>query len=118
MAVFLMWMPCSGANHAAVDCSMDPQLHDLMARLDKLSDDFAELREGVRKAVLVADVDPEMTLTRSRKVLEYVVRDVFERRVMEPPGTRPLENLLQRLVKDGFLPERPQVVGRGNQEHA
>ena len=47
-----------------------------------------------------------MALTRARKVLEYVVRDVFERRVQEPPGTRPLENLLQRLVKDGHFPER------------
>jgi hypothetical protein len=47
-----------------------------------------------------------MALTRARKVLEYVVRDVFERRVKEPPGTRPLENLLQRLVKEGFFPER------------
>jgi formylglycine-generating enzyme required for sulfatase activity len=85
---------------------MDPSLHDLIARLDQLSDGFAELRDGVRKAVLVADLDPEMALTRARKVLEYVVRDVFERRVQEPPGTRPLENLLQRLVKDGFFPDR------------
>jgi hypothetical protein len=51
-------------------------------------------------------VDPEMALIRSRKVLEYVVRDVFVRRVGEPPGTRPLENLIQRLVKDGHFPPR------------
>lgn len=49
---------------------------------------------------------PEMALTRARKVLEHVVRDVYERRVEEPPGTRPLENLLQRLVKDGYFPDR------------
>jgi formylglycine-generating enzyme required for sulfatase activity len=85
---------------------MEPPLQDLITRLDRLSDDFSELREGVRKAVLVADLDPEMALTRARKVLEYVVRDVFERRINEPPGTRPLENLLQRLLKDGFFPER------------
>lgn len=47
-----------------------------------------------------------MALIRSRKVLEYVVRDVFQRRVQEPPGTRPLESLIQRLVKDGYLPPR------------
>jgi formylglycine-generating enzyme required for sulfatase activity len=93
-------------HHAAVDRFMDPSLHDLIARLDQLSDSFAELREGVRKAVLVADLDPEMALTRARKVLEYVIRDVFERRIKEPPGTRPLENLLQRLVKEGFFPDR------------
>ena len=85
---------------------MDPLFQILIDRLNHVSDQFVELREGVRKAVLVADLDPEMSLTRARKVLEYVVRDVFERRVQEPPGTRPLENLLQRLVKDGFFPER------------
>ena len=47
-----------------------------------------------------------MALTRARKVLEYVVRDVYQHRIHEPPGTRPLENLLQRLVKDGFFPDR------------
>ena len=83
---------------------MDRQFQDLIDRLAHLSDEFMELREGVRKAVLVADLDPEMSLTRARKVLEYVVRDVFERRIKEPPGTRPLENLLQRLLKDGFSP--------------
>src|SRR3954452_17049353 len=85
---------------------MEPSLQDLIDRLDRLSGEFQELREGVRKAVLVADLDPDMALTRSRKVLEYVVRDVFERRIKEPPGTRPLENLLQRLVKEGFFPDR------------
>ncbi len=45
-----------------------------------------------------------MALTRARKVLEYVVRDVFEHRIKEPPGTRPLENLLDRLVKERPFP--------------
>jgi hypothetical protein len=74
--------------------------------LEQLSDEFRDLRDGVRKAIRIADEDPEMALTRARKVLEYVVRDVYERRIQEPPGTRPLENLLQRLVKDGFFPRR------------
>src|SRR5437016_1858185 len=85
---------------------MDPSLQALLARLDRLSDDFREVREGVHKALRVADLDPEMALTRARKVLEFVVRDIYERRCGEPPGTRPLENLLQRLVKDGHLPPR------------
>jgi formylglycine-generating enzyme required for sulfatase activity len=85
---------------------MDPLLKSLLSRLEQLSEQFRELREGVQKAVLVADFDPEMALTRARKVLEYVIRDVYERRIQEPPGTRPLENLLQRLVKDGHFPER------------
>lgn len=85
---------------------MDPTLLPLLNRLDSLSEEFRELREGVHKAIQVAEFDPEMALTRARKVLEYVVRDVYERRVKEPAGTRPLENLLQRLVKDKFLPGR------------
>jgi len=85
---------------------MDPALQPLLSRLEQLSEEFRELRDGVQKAVLVAELDPEVALTRARKVLEYVVRDVYQRRINEPPGTRPLENLLQRLVKDGFFPDR------------
>jgi len=85
---------------------MDPSLQIVIDRLNQLSEQFEELREGVRKAVEGATVDPEMALIRSRKVLEYVVRDVFMRQVGEPPGTRPLENLIQRLVKDGHFPPR------------
>ena len=82
------------------------QFQTLLDRLDHLSDQFRELRDGVRMAVLVADLDPEMALARARKVLEYVVREVYERRVGEPPGTRMLDELLKRIVKDGHLPPR------------
>ncbi len=85
---------------------MDATIESLLGRLEQLPEHFRELRDGVRQVVKIADASPEMALTRARKVLEYVVRDVYERRVNEPPGTRPLENLLQRLVKDGFFPER------------
>ncbi len=83
---------------------MDVPIQALIDRLDRLSAQFDDLRRLIRKAVRLADDDPEMALTRIRKVLEYVVHDAFERLVKEPPGTRPLENLLQRLVKDGHLP--------------
>jgi formylglycine-generating enzyme required for sulfatase activity len=85
---------------------MIPTLQPLLARLDQFPDQFREIKDGVQKAVLVAELDPEMALTRSRKVLELVVREVYERQINEPAGTRPLENLLQRLVKDGHLPTR------------
>ena len=85
---------------------MDPCFESLLHRVDQLSSQFRELKEGVSKAIRIADEDPEMALTRARKVLEYVIRDVFERRRKEPPGTRPLENLLQLLVKEGHFPDR------------
>jgi hypothetical protein len=65
---------------------MDPSLRTL---LDRLADEFREVREGVRKAVDIADRDPEMALTQVRKVLELVVHEVYQRRLAEPPGTRP-----------------------------
>jgi hypothetical protein len=85
---------------------MQPSLESVLTLLDCISEDFRELRESVRKAVQSAEVDPEMALARTRKVLEYIARDVYEKRCKEPPGTRPLENLLQRLVKDGHWPAR------------
>jgi hypothetical protein len=85
---------------------MDPAFHAFVGRLADLPDQYAVLREGVQKAVLVADVDPEMALTRVRKVLEYVIREIYQKRTGESPGTRPLENLLQRLAKDGHVPSR------------
>ena len=85
---------------------MDSSFQELLKRLDHLSGQFQELREGVQKAIRIADEDPEMALTRARKVLELVVREVYERRCNEPPGTRPLENLIQRLVKEGHFPDR------------
>jgi hypothetical protein len=88
---------------------MDPQLQELLDLLERLSDQFAELRDGILKAVRGADNDPEMALTRARKMLEFVIRDVFERRIGEPPGTRPLENLVQRLAKDGHIPARVEA---------
>jgi hypothetical protein len=85
---------------------MNPPLQALLSRLDYLADDFLEIKDGVQRAIDIAPRDPEMALTRTRKVLEYLIRDVYQRRVNEPPGTRPLENLLQRLVKDGHFPDR------------
>ena len=85
---------------------MDPTLQDVLARLDRVSGQVEELRDGVRQAVAIADLDPDMALTRARKVLEFIIRDVFRRHTGEEPGTRPLENMLQRLVKDGYFPKR------------
>ncbi len=48
-----------------------------------------------------------MALTKARKVLESVLRRVWEHFLPnEPVGTRPLEEVLQRLQKNGYLPRK------------
>jgi hypothetical protein len=84
---------------------MDQAIQSRLDRLDRLSVQFRELREGVEQVIKIADVSPEMALTRARKVLEYVVRAVFERRIRESPKTKPHKNLLHRLFSEGYLPK-------------
>ncbi|MFO0952028.1 MAG: hypothetical protein U0835_12925 [Isosphaeraceae bacterium] len=88
---------------------MDPDIRKMVGRLDsqfgKLSGQVDEIRDGVRQVMAIAEADPEMALTKSRKVLESVLRQVWAHYIPgEPIGTRPLEFVIQRLQKDGFLP--------------
>ncbi len=76
----------------------------LIGWLDQFLSRKRELRAGVDRAIHIAGEDPRMALRRARMVLELVVRDVYERRFHEPPGTRPLESLIQRLDSEGGLP--------------
>ena len=90
---------------------MDPEVHALARRLDdrisRLSSQVEELHENVRQVVAVAEADPEMALTKARKVLESVLRRVWEHFIPnEPIGTRPLEEVIQRLQKGGYLPRK------------
>jgi hypothetical protein len=39
---------------------MESSLLDLIERLNRLSDQFTDLRERIRKAILLADDNPEM----------------------------------------------------------
>jgi hypothetical protein len=82
------------------------QLQDLIELLNRFTEQMNDLREGIERAMRIADGDPEMALARSRKVLELLIRDIFQRRLGRPPGTRPLENLIQQLVKAGYFPAR------------
>jgi hypothetical protein len=94
-------------------------------RLRKLSDEAAriiagfgdaipgteELREGMHHLPQTAAADPAVALVRVRKALQFVVAAAYERQFKEPAGTRPLENLVQRLVKEGDLPRRLAAYG-------
>jgi hypothetical protein len=83
----------------------DP-VEPLLLLVERISDEWRDLREGIHRALRIADADPEMALARTRKVLDLLLRDVYQRRLNQPAGTRPLENLIQQLVKEGCFPAR------------
>jgi uncharacterized protein (TIGR03067 family) len=90
---------------------MDPTVREAVERLEdrlsRLSSQMDEMRQNVRQVAAVAEADPEMALTKARKVLESVLRRVWEHFIPnEPIGTRPLEEVLQRLQKNGYLPRK------------
>ncbi len=95
---------------------MDSHLQMLLPRLDHLSGEFVKLRDGFRMAIRIAEEDPEMALTRVRKLLEYVVCDFYDRRCEQKSGTQLLENLIQRLAKDGHLPKKISVYANNIRE--
>jgi hypothetical protein len=84
---------------------MDSSFSDLLVRLDRLSSLSPDARQKFRLAVSIADVDAGMSLTRTRTILEHVVHHVHRQKINEP-GTRPLEELLQNIVKKGEFPRR------------
>jgi hypothetical protein len=59
----------------------------------------------MRGAILAADSDSVSCAIRARRVLEHVVRDVYQRRIGKPSGTQPLEGVLAKIVKQGHFPE-------------
>jgi Novel STAND NTPase 1/Sulfatase-modifying factor enzyme 1/TIR domain len=87
------------------------QVDRLIKGLEQLLARMRELRAGVEKAIHIAGEDPHMALRRARSVLELALRDVYERRFHEPPGTRPLERLIQRFQSQGGLPDRFDFAG-------
>jgi hypothetical protein len=84
---------------------MDSSFSDLLVRLDRLSCLSPDARQKFRLAVSIAEVDAGMSLTRTRTILEGVVHHVHRQKINEP-GTRPLEELLQNIVKKGEFPRR------------
>jgi formylglycine-generating enzyme required for sulfatase activity len=94
-------------RHAAeVRSGLDFAAHvdRLISGLEKLLARKRELTAGVEKASHIASEDPPAGLWRAGKLLEHVVRDLYERRFQEPPGTRPVETLIQRLEREAGLP--------------
>ncbi len=63
-----------------------------------------EISDGVKKAITLANIDPDMALGRARKVLDFIISDLYKREFGRSPGTQPLENSVQQLAKAGKLP--------------
>jgi hypothetical protein len=84
---------------------MIPSLRELLGRVDRLSGRLGRLGDDLRTAIVDAERDSVASAIRARRVLDHIIRDVFERHVNEPAGTRPMEQLLTRIVKDGDFPD-------------
>ncbi len=84
----------------------DDHVDRLIRGLDKLLERNRDLRGRVETARGIASSNPKMALRTARDVLELVVRDVYEWRLHEPPGKRPLESLIQRLESEEGLAGR------------
>ncbi len=63
-----------------------------------------EISDGVKKAITLSNIDPDMALGRARKVLDFLISDLYKREFGRSPGTQPLENSVQQLAKAGKLP--------------
>jgi hypothetical protein len=84
---------------------MIPSLRELVGRVDRLSGCPGKLDDDLRAAIVDAERDSVASAIRARRVLDHIIRDVFERHVNEPAGSRPMEQLLTRIVKDGHFPD-------------
>jgi formylglycine-generating enzyme required for sulfatase activity len=98
----------SHRNAAIVRPEQDFQLHTdrLIRGLEKLLEQNSRLKSGLQKTSHLVDNDPEMALVRARGLVDSVIREIYDRRLNEPAGTRRLESLVDRLTKTGYLPER------------
>jgi hypothetical protein len=76
---------------------------DAQAEIERLSKAFDDIKKSLEQFKRIAQPDPAMAVVRARRVLEYVIRDLFRRHLTERPGTRPLDNLVNKLVQEGIL---------------
>ena len=80
-------------------------LRELLGRLDRLSVHLGGLGDDMRAAIEDAERDSVASSIRARRVLDHVIRHLFEQSEKAPAGTRPMEELLTRIVKAGHFPD-------------
>jgi hypothetical protein len=84
---------------------MIPFLQELLGRVDRHSGRLGRLGDDLRAAIMDAERDSVASAIRARRVLDHIIRQTFEHHINEPAGTRPMEQLLARIVKDGHFPD-------------
>lgn len=83
----------------------DLVLVEIQQRLENLIQEVEPLRYGLRRAFALTDSDPDMSIVRMRKVLEAIVRDLYEKHVGNPRKAT-LENQLHELVSKELFPKK------------
>ncbi len=81
-----------------------------VAPLDELIDRFGRLNalglplvDELQKLKKILPHDFEMAIVRGRRIVDLIVRALYSKRI-SPSGTRPLEQLLPDLEKQGIMP--------------
>ncbi len=87
----------------------DHHAERLIHGLEQLLTDKTNIDVRLEKANSLAENDPEIALVPSRMALEIVLRDMYERRIGEPPGNRSLEQLSRCLVDRRAFPSSLDV---------
>ena len=85
---------------------MQGTYQDLTDRIDRLPEEFENLRGEIEKAIEIGAKYPDAALTCVRKVMDHIVRELYSQRFQEPPGSRPQEELTVWLLRDGVFPRR------------
>ncbi len=104
-------LACRNAAEVRLGPEFNVHVDRLIHNLKDLIKDQQELWDGLERARDVAEKDPEWALSRVRKVLERIAREVYERRINEPAGTRSLEKIVERLVQEWYLPDKFDLGG-------
>jgi hypothetical protein len=77
---------------------------NLSERINRIPDQFWDLRLEAEKAVKIGVEDPDAALVRARKVMDHIARDLYEHRFQGTAGTRPQAELIDSLVKAEVFP--------------
>src|SRR4051794_36509970 len=80
----------------------DPSFRELITPFDDLPDEFGELKKEIRDIGVAGT--PFQALHQTRRALECVVQDVYERRFREPTDRIELVEMIEQLYKADQVP--------------